>query len=173
VHAGAAPRLTVRRARADDEEVLLDVDRASWSRYTSPAAAPPLGPFFNARTLPENVLVAEVDERVVGYAKIEHPTPLPASAHVWHVTGLGVHPSAEGRGVGRALMEALIALARERGGRRMTLRVFAPNERAQRLYRRLGFEVEGIQRGEFMVGDQEYVDDIFMALDLDAVSRPT
>ena len=52
----------------------------------------------------------------------------------------------------------------------MTLRVFAPNERARRLYERLGFETEGILRGEFMVGDQEYVDDLFMALDL---TRPS
>jgi RimJ/RimL family protein N-acetyltransferase len=48
----------------------------------------------------------------------------------------------------------------------MTLRVFAPNERAQRLYERLGFEREGVLRGEFMVGEGEFVDDLLMALDL-------
>jgi RimJ/RimL family protein N-acetyltransferase len=53
-----------------------------------------------------------------------------------------------------------------RGGRRITLRVFGPNERAQRLYRRLGFELEGVLRQEFRVGDDEYVDDLLMALDL-------
>jgi RimJ/RimL family protein N-acetyltransferase len=63
-------------------------------------------------------------------------------------------------------MEALMEVARQHGGRRMTLRVFASNERAQRLYERLGFEVEGVLRDEFMVGQQEFVDDIFMALDL-------
>jgi RimJ/RimL family protein N-acetyltransferase len=44
--------------------------------------------------------------------------------------------------------------------------VFAPNERARRLYERLGFEIEGVLRREFMVGDQEYVDDVLMARDL-------
>jgi ribosomal protein S18 acetylase RimI-like enzyme len=127
----------------------------------------PEGPFFNDDTTRlENVVVAEADGRVIGYGKIVHPTPLPASAHVWYVSGLGVDPSYEGRGAGRALMDALIELARERGGRRMTLRVFAPNERARRLYERLGFELEGTLRGEFMVGDGEFVDDLFMALDL-------
>jgi RimJ/RimL family protein N-acetyltransferase len=48
----------------------------------------------------------------------------------------------------------------------MTLRVFAANERARRLYERLGFEVEGVLRDEFMVGRGEYVDDVLMALDL-------
>jgi ribosomal protein S18 acetylase RimI-like enzyme len=149
---------------------LLEVDRATWSHTTSPAPGPPDGAFFNERTQPENVLVAEADGEVVGYGKIEHPTELPASAHVWHVTGLAVDPSFEGHGAGRALMEALIELARERGGRRMTLRVFAPNERARRLYERLGFEVEGVLSKEFMVADEEYVDDVLMARDL---SRPT
>lgn len=161
---------TVRPARPDDETALLEVDRATWSPHTSPAPRPPEGPFFNESTRSENVLVAELDGRVVGYGKIEHPTPLPASAHVWHVTGLAVDPACEGRGVGRALMEALIDTARERGGRRITLRVFAPNERARRLYERLGFELEGVLRGEFMVGNGEYVDDLLMALEL---SRPT
>jgi ribosomal protein S18 acetylase RimI-like enzyme len=170
VHAGAAPRVSVRAARADDEAALLEVDRATWSRYTSPAPAPPDGPFFNERTLPANVVVGEVGGRVAGYGKIEHPTPLPASAHVWHLTGLGVDPAYEGIGAGRALVEALIELARERGGRRVTLRVFAANERAQRLYERLGFEVEGVLRREFMVGDGDYVDDVLMALDL---TRPS
>jgi ribosomal protein S18 acetylase RimI-like enzyme len=170
VHAGTAAGLTVRGARPDDEGPLLELDRAAWSPYSSPAPGPPDGPFFNERTQPENVLVAELDGRVVGYGKIDHPTELPASAHVWYVSGLAVDPEFEGRGAGRALMEALIALSRERGGLRMTLRVFAPNERARRLYERLGFETEGILRGEFKVGDDELVDDIFMALDLTRAS---
>jgi ribosomal protein S18 acetylase RimI-like enzyme len=170
VHARAATRVTLRGARPGDEDRLLAVDRAAWSRYSSPAPGLPEGPFFNETTQPEDVLVAELDGRVVGYGKINHPTELPASAHVWYVSGLAVDPQFEGRGVGRALTQALIELARERGGRRMTLRVFAPNERARRLYERLGFETEGILRGEFMVGDGEYVDDVFMALDL---TRPS
>jgi ribosomal protein S18 acetylase RimI-like enzyme len=118
------------------------------------------------RTHPENVLVAELDGAIAGWGKMEHPTPLPSSDHVWHVTGLAVDPAREGRGVGRALMEALIDEARARGGRRMTLRVFAPNERARRLYERLGFEVEGVLRDEFQVGDGVYVDDYLLALRL-------
>jgi ribosomal protein S18 acetylase RimI-like enzyme len=166
VHDGAAARVNVRGARADDEGPLLAIDQATWTPRMSPAPGPPTGPFFSERTLAENVLVAEADGRVVGYGKIEHPTELPASDHVWYVAGLAVDPGFEGRGAGRALMEALMDLARERGGTRMTLRVFAPNDRARRLYEGLGFEVEGVFRGEFMVGDGELVDDVFMARDL-------
>ena len=155
--------MSVRPARADDEERLLAIDRATWSLGSSPAPAPSDGPFFNERTRPENVLVAELDGQVAGWGKIEHPTELPASEHVWHVTGLAVDPALEGLGVGRAVMEALIELARERGGTRMTLRVFATNPRALRLYERLGFELEGVFRGEFKLGTGELVDDLFMA----------
>jgi ribosomal protein S18 acetylase RimI-like enzyme len=157
----------IRPATADDEAPLLRVDRAAWSPQTSPAPQPPEGPFFNERTCPENVFVAELDGEVIGYGKIEHPTPLPTSAHVWHVSGLAVDPEREGLGIGQALMEALIDEARRRGGSRMTLRVFAPNERAQRLYKRLGFTVEGVLHGEFRQGD-ELIDDVLMALPLDS-----
>jgi ribosomal protein S18 acetylase RimI-like enzyme len=160
--------VNVRPAGIEDEVALLDIDRATWSPISSPAPEPSPGPFFNERTRPENVVVAELDGRAIGWGKIEHPTALPSSEHVWHVTGLAVHPEFEGRGAGRALMEALIAEARRRGGSRMTLRVFAPNERAQRLYKALGFELEGVMRGEFRVGDGEFVDDCLMALDLTA-----
>jgi ribosomal protein S18 acetylase RimI-like enzyme len=156
--------VTVRPARPDDESALLALDRATWSPL-SPSSEPSPGPFFNERTSVDDVLVAVDDGRIVGWAKMHHPTPLPASEHVWHVTGLAVEGASEGQGVGRALMEALADEARRRGGRRMTLRVFAPNERARRLYERLGFKLEGVLRGEFRVGDA-YVDDLFMALDL-------
>jgi ribosomal protein S18 acetylase RimI-like enzyme len=167
VHAGTAAGLTVRLARADDESVLSRIDRATWSDLSSPA--PPPGadrPFFSESTRPEDVLVAERDGVVAGWAKIEHPTPFPSSGHVWTITGLAVDPAAQGNGVGRALVEALADEARSRGARRLTLRVFAPNETARRLYERCGFEVEGILRGEFRAGD-DYVDDIFMALTLE------
>jgi ribosomal protein S18 acetylase RimI-like enzyme len=160
--------VTVRPARPEDGPALVEIDRATWSRQVSPAPGPPDADaeLWSDRTLPENVLVAEVEGgRVVGYGKIEHPTELPTTEHVWHVTGLAVEPSAQGGGIGSALMDALVDEARRRGGLRMTLRVLATNPGARRLYERLGFEVEGVLRGEFRAGD-DYVDDLLMALDL-------
>jgi ribosomal protein S18 acetylase RimI-like enzyme len=163
VHAGTAARLKIRAADLDDGPGLLALDQATWSPSTSPSHAPPSGAFFNGRTDPANVLVAVLDDRVVGYGKIDHPTELPASEHVWHVTGLAVDPTCEGRGIGRALVEALSDEARRRGGRRITLRVFATNPRAKRLYERCGFEVEGTLHAEFRTADGQFVDDFLMA----------
>ena len=166
MHAGTAAGLTIRLGRPDDESALSRIDRATWSDLSSPAPPPEAAkPFFSLRTRPEDVLVAERDGTIVGWAKIEHPTPFPSTDHVWTITGLAVDPAAQGAGVGRALVEALADEARARGARRLTLRVFAPNEVARRLYERCGFEVEGVLRGEFKAGD-DYVDDILMALTL-------
>ena len=168
MHDRAASGLKVRLGRPDDETALSRIDRATWSEQSSPAPPPDSGqPFFTMRTRPEDVLVAEREGTVLGWAKIEHPTPFPSTDHVWTITGLAVDPQAQGAGVGRALIEALAEEARSRGARRLTLRVFAPNEVARRLYERCGFEVEGVLRGEFRAGD-EYVDDILMAMRLDA-----
>jgi len=63
--------------------------------------------------------------------------------------------------VGRALVRAAVAEARERGARRITLRVLGHNTPARALYASEGFVVEGVLPQEFLVGG-EYVDDVLM-----------
>ena len=46
---------------------------------------------------------------------------------------------AQGRGVGRALLDAFVAAVRARGAPRVVLHTAVANERAQRLFRELGF----------------------------------
>ena len=65
--------------------------------------------------------------------------------------GLGVHPDFAGRGVG----ERLIRTA-------MELEVFHDNERALRLYQRLGFEREGMKR-QAALRDGQLRDVVMMA----------
>jgi ribosomal protein S18 acetylase RimI-like enzyme len=49
------------------------------------------------------------------------------------------------RGYGRAIVEALVELARERGARSIGLNVFGSNPGAKALYEQLGFEVTASQ----------------------------
>ena len=141
----------------------MRIDRATWSMLTSPSPPPADGaPFFGTRTRPADVLVAELGGTVAGYIAIRPPTELEASRHVQHVNGLAVDPALQGRGVGRALLEAAAAEAGRRGARRLTLRVLAPNVAARRLYESCGFVVEGVLSGEFNLDGRD-VDDVLMA----------
>lgn len=155
--------MDLRRARPEDDARLVAIDDATWTAAVSPAGVPPPGrSFFAGHTRPEDVLVAEVDGVVVGYAAVGNVIPLPSHEHVLELRGLAVDPAAAGRGVGRRLVEAAVAEARERGSRKVSLRVLGPNEVARRLYAACGFVEEGVLRGEFLL-DGRYVDDVLMA----------
>jgi RimJ/RimL family protein N-acetyltransferase len=60
--------------------------------------------------------------------------------------GIGVRPADRGRGIGGALMEAAEAWARGAGVHRLQLTVVTTNAPAIALYRKLGFETEGVMR---------------------------
>jgi ribosomal protein S18 acetylase RimI-like enzyme len=153
-----------RPATKADEERLAEIDRLTWSPDSSPLIDPPVGNQFFVRGLePEHVLVAELESVVVGYVALAPPTRLRSGAHVQAIHGLAVAPDYQRRGVARRLLSAAVEEARKRGSRRLTLRVLATNQDARSLYAAVGFEVEGVLRGEFLI-DGEYVDDIFMAL---------
>lgn len=70
-------------------------------------------------------------------------------------------------GVGSAIMEMLIELAKEASLKNVELGVYADNERAIALYKRFGFEEIGRHRGRMCV-DGEYYDEILMDLHIEA-----
>ena len=79
------------------------------------------------------------------------------------MVGIAVAQSAQGLGVGRALMQALCDFADHWGQLlRLELQVFTDNARAIALYRSCGFVQEGIHRGYALRGG-EYVDSMSMA----------
>jgi ribosomal protein S18 acetylase RimI-like enzyme len=143
------------------------LDAATWSDDVSPVPAPPAGTaFFNERTRPDDVLVAEVDGVVVGYAKLGQSIKFPSHAHVMELNGLSVDPNRRRNGVGRRLVEASLEEARHRGARKLSLHVLGGNTSARHLYEACGFVVEGVLRGEFFLAGG-YVDDVLMACHLE------
>lgn len=87
------------------------------------------------------VWVAEEAGRFAGFcaAHVEPAPPALAERSRCVITELAVEPSARRRGVGRALAEAALAWARERGAARVEVRVAARNSEAQAFWRALGF----------------------------------
>jgi ribosomal-protein-alanine N-acetyltransferase len=79
------------------------------------------------------------------------------------VLTIAVRESCWGRGIGSALLSALLAAARDRGCTELFLEVRADNPRAQVLYRRRGFTDVGVRRGYYQPSG---VDAIVMRKDL-------
>ncbi|HAH43294.1 GNAT family N-acetyltransferase [Gimesia sp.] len=103
--------------------------------------------------------VALVEQRIVGWADlIPH-----ARETVRHVArlGMGVLPECRGQGIGNQLLERAMAHAWEQGLKRLELEVFSTNEVALNLYRKHGYQVEGVKRFARCI-DGEYQDIVVM-----------
>ena len=108
------------------------------------------------------LLVACVGDEVVGNAGLHGSGRSPRRAHAMNI-GLCVRREWQGRGVGRALMRAILELADNwLNVIRLELTVFADNERAIALYREMGFEPEGTHKA-YALRAGHYVDALFMA----------
>ncbi|HEX6968997.1 MAG TPA: ribosomal protein S18-alanine N-acetyltransferase [Micromonosporaceae bacterium] len=81
---------------------------------------------------------------LVGYAGLATVPPDEA----W-VQNIAVRRDAQRQGIGRALLEALLAEAARQGIRHTLLEVAADNAPAQRLYAAYGFEPIGVRRGYY------------------------
>ena len=116
----------------------------------------------------ERYVAAFADEKMVGALSLH-----PAAAGNYHrMHNLHFHidilPGWQGQGVGTALMQRMIRVAREEGYWRIYLGTLSWNERALGLFGHFGFRVEGISRAAYRVksraGDDYFLDGIGMAL---------
>lgn len=80
--------------------------------------------------------------------------------------GIGIAPSAQGQGVGQALMQRLLTMAPFHDIGKISLRVFETNPNARRFYQKLGFQEEGFLPREYWLNDQ-WVAEYIMAYYLD------
>ena len=101
--------------------------------------------FWNELANGHHYVVATDDSgEVLGYAGLALAPPDEA----W-VQNIAVRRDAQRRGIGRVLLEALLAEAAGRGARSTLLEVAADNAPAQKLYATYGFEPIGIRRGYY------------------------
>jgi len=106
------------------------------------------------------VLVAEHGGRLAGLATAAGGIH-PARRGVAEI-GIGVRSSHRGLGIGHALMDAVEAWARTTRIHRLQRPVAAGNEAAISLYRKAGFEIEGVLRRSVVV-EGSPVDQYMMA----------
>jgi putative acetyltransferase len=107
-------------------------------------------------------LVACVEGDLVGMVWLSSASKSPRRRHVGYL-GMAVHDKWQSKGVGTALMKALIDLADNwLNLSRLELTVYTDNEPGIRLYQKLGFEIEGTQK-KYAFRDGAYVDAYCMA----------
>ncbi|WP_327350382.1 GNAT family N-acetyltransferase [Streptomyces sp. NBC_01304] len=146
--------LPVRPACMWDGPALTALERAGWSWLSEVAPQRTEGAaVFDEQCRAEGFPVAELASEAVGYIRQVPATPPASNQHVRQIRGLQVSNDLRGHGVGKTLVEAACAAARVQGARRMSLRVLGHNVPARRLSERCGFRIEGVQPGEFLLGD--------------------
>ncbi len=152
----------IRRATPDDAEAfqrLFDFPRVLWGTLQVP--------FMSVESRRKRLtdvaegtypLAAVIDGQVVGQLTL-HTTQSssPRRRHAG-AFGMAVRDDYHGRGVGTALMVALIELADNwLNLHRLELEVFVDNEAAIHLYQKFGFVIEG-RLVDFAFRDGEYAD---------------
>lgn len=107
------------------------------------------------------VIVASRGKDLVGYVSLVFGKQRKFQGNTYIVSA-AVSASERGRGIGTLLFNAAEVYARARGSRRVELEVFSRNTGALELYKRLGYEVEGVKR-KAVESNGEFDDLIFMA----------
>jgi ribosomal-protein-alanine N-acetyltransferase len=145
--AGGAP-LTLRPMRWWDVETLLPLEHelfgpSAWSAET----------FWSELAHPETRWYVVAETVVDGQAEVAGYAGLLAPGMEADVQTVAVAPSAQGRGIGRALVEALVAEAVRREATSLLLEVRADNAPAIGLYTARGFERIAVRRRYYQPED--------------------
>ncbi|MEK4129516.1 GNAT family N-acetyltransferase [Solibacillus sp. FSL W8-0474] len=104
--------------------------------------------------------VAEDNEEILGYLLLKAEN-LSRTSHRAMIA-IGVHSNSRGKGVGSKLFEHIINWGKQMQLHRLELTVIETNEHAIKLYKNMGFEIEGIKRDSLLI-DEQYVNELYMA----------
>ena len=113
---------------------------------------------------PENkiILLALADHRIVGHMQITFAT----NPRFRGIGELFIYLDQEFQnlGLGTALMEEGLSIARGRKLHRVELTVVAENHRGIRSYEKVGFKREGLKKENYLGEDGKYYDEIVMGI---------
>jgi RimJ/RimL family protein N-acetyltransferase len=163
-------RYVIRSAEPEDAEALSDVrlqidgetenmDRENGEAYIDPEGFKEI--IQADSDSPANLfLAAEVNGRIAGFSRCEG-NKLKRTSHRVEF-GVGVLKEFWGHGMGKNLLKESIRWADDHHIRKITLSVLQTNENAIRLYKKLGFEVEGVLKDDKRLSDGNYYHTIVM-----------
>lgn len=119
-------------------------------------------PIFDELLTKQVKYVFEVNGESAGMCKL---VPFAyRSSHIVYLGGLAIHPSYAGKGYGFAMMQEIIAYAKQQGFIRIELSVAAINDKAIGLYEKAGFQKEGLLRKySYLKSEGRFLDEVMMA----------
>lgn len=167
--------IIVREARIDDSEKLIETAKSYIADsehilLTFEEFNPTIEQeekWINSYLDNENnlLLVAVYNEQIIGNIEITASK----RAKIIHtgIIGMSIVKDWRGVGVGTALMESLIEWSKNNSTlKKIWLEVFANNESGIALYKKMGFIEEGRQSKFIKTGENEFVDNVIMGLDV-------
>ena len=105
------------------------------------------------------IVVTDVEDQILGFALLTRGPPEPCIQDVpKHVElqRIYLHPSAQGRGVGKLLASSVEKEAKEQGFENLWLAVYEKNQKAIQIYEKLGFKTVGTH--DFVIGKETQTD---------------
>jgi ribosomal-protein-alanine N-acetyltransferase len=121
--------VTIRRRRASDDAFIADLGKEAFTEYSASASGHTAHMATTAHTL-----IAEKNDELVGLVIVDV-----RGGHA-HLAAIAVRTAWRGRGLGRALLRAGEAVAREMGAREMDLATADSNLAAAELFLRSGYQ---------------------------------
>ncbi|WP_226577556.1 GNAT family N-acetyltransferase [Halobacillus litoralis] len=106
-------------------------------------------------------LVADYEGEIIGFSRCEG-SPLRRLSHKVEF-GVAVLKKDWGYGVGRNMLETSINWADANGVKKITLNVIETNEKAIALYKRFGFETEGVLKYDKQLSDGRFFHTLLMS----------
>lgn len=125
--------------RVEDLDEVLEIERASFSMPWSRGAFT----YEIERNRVARCWVTREDDRVAGYLCLWEVVD------ELHITNVAVHPAYRRRGIGRAMLAAVLEDAVRRSLSLVGLEVRPTNDEARALYESFGFRVVGRRRGYY------------------------
>ena len=116
------------------------------------------------------VLLAEVESKIIGMIDFSNGH----RKRISHTGEFGMSVSKDFRdqGIGSLLILSLVNWARSNSDiEKIGLNVHSNNARAIALYKKMGFEVEGVRKHDLKYGKDQYVDTVVMGLLLNQLAR--
>lgn len=148
--------VVIREYETKDFKYIMEIDKEAFS---------PRNPAYDVYiyvTYGSDLLVADIGGRVVGYIAV-----MDIDKDTSKIVSLAVKKEFRGRGIGTKLLSTAIERCKERGKKKILLEVRVSNYIAQRLYKKMGFEIVDVIPNYYQDGEDAYL----MVLDLTRLSR--